>query len=540
MQHKDQRLYFDCNATFGPRPKKALEARWSLEHLMEDLDLAGIAGAMVHHQQAIHYDPMLGNLRLIEEISAHRERLFPCWIALPSLCDDVPRVTDFMRLLRQHDVRAVRICSERFNIPVREHLWAELRDALRNENILCVIPTDAFAPLMSLDALLNIFRDNNVLLVGHGWHQWRNVVAWMNQFPNLHLEFSTFQAHYAIEWCARKYGASRCLFGTDLPFKSPGAARGFLDWTFLSDADARLVAGENLRRLLGGAGPTQIPPPSKWDDELTRAARSGLPLPCPVLDAHCHIIHDNANTAGEAMVFQNGDADGMIQIRRRMGINKTAIMSWAAPISVDADVGNAVVENAVRKYPDEFIGVASVNAEYDSPEKIVALIEKYHERLKWPGMKTYTPYQMIDYDDPLYEPWFTYANEKGLYLVLDPKGGLGATQCIRNLAQRYPNMGIHLDHCGQSWEYAKWAAGLMRDHANIWAQLNYTAATNGVIEWLTSQVGADRMLFGTDSPMRDPRPQAGWLAFTRLSESDKRKVFGGNFAAILRRLGHNV
>jgi predicted TIM-barrel fold metal-dependent hydrolase len=81
--------------------------------------------------------------------------------------------------------------------------------------------------------------------------------------------------------------------------------------------------------------------------------------------------------------------------------------------------------------------------------------------------------------------------------------------------------------------------GLMRQHASIWAQLNYTAATNGVIEWMASQIGADRMLFGTDSPMRDPRPQAGWLAFTRLPEADKRKIFGGNFSGILRRLRHD-
>ena len=35
--------------------------------------------------------------------------------------------------------------------------------------------------------------------------------------------------------------------------------------------------------------------------------------------------------------------------------------------------------------------------------------------------------------------------------------------------------------------------------------------------------------------MRDPRPQAGWLTFTRLNEVEKRKVFGGNFSVALKR-----
>jgi predicted TIM-barrel fold metal-dependent hydrolase len=46
-------------------------------------------------------------------------------------------------------------------------------------------------------------------------------------------------------------------------------------------------------------------------------------------------------------------------------------------------------------------------------------------------------------------------------------------------------------------------------------------------------VGDDRVLFGTDAPMRDPRPQVGWLVFTRLPEQSKRKIFGSNFARIL-------
>jgi predicted TIM-barrel fold metal-dependent hydrolase len=77
----------------------------------------------------------------------------------------------------------------------------------------------------------------------------------------------------------------------------------------------------------------------------------------------------------------------------------------------------------------------------------------------------------------------------------------------------------------------------MKEYDNLWAQLNYTLATNGVIEYLVEQVGADRVLFGTDAPMRDPRPQVGGLVFTRLSEADKRKIFGGNFAWMLRQAG---
>jgi predicted TIM-barrel fold metal-dependent hydrolase len=73
-------------------------------------------------------------------------------------------------------------------------------------------------------------------------------------------------------------------------------------------------------------------------------------------------------------------------------------------------------------------------------------------------------------------------------------------------------------------------------YPNVDAQLTFTNVTNGVIEYLVDRCGADRVMFGTDTPMRDPRPQVGWLVFTRLSEPQKRLVFGENFRRLLERV----
>ena len=534
-------LYFDCNASFGPYLRKPKEARWSKAHLIEDLDLAGIAGALVYHRLAEAYDPMLANLKLIEEIESDRNRLFPCWVAMPSVSGEFPSVGEFTGLMETHDVRAVRLHPEHDGVPIQERVWGELRDALLGRDILCVLPAPAYGgDLTSVDRLLSIFRENKTLLVNHVWGQWKHVVLLMDAYPNLHIEFSQFQANRAIEYFTQRYGAERCLIGTGLPEKAPGAARGFLDFTLTSEAQARLVAGENLRRLLGGQGPTRVPDPGPWHDAITEAARSGQPIPCPVLDAHCHILHDGGAVTGRERVALGGDADGMIELTRRTGIDKTAIMSWAGPLSMDSDLGNEVVGKAVARYPDEFIGLVTINPEYDDEEKIEAVIQKYHVELGFPGLKTFAACQAIDYDDPLFDRWFQFGNDHHLYLVLDSRGDAGADRCVRNLAERYPHLGLHLDHCGRGWAYARWVVSVMADYDNVWGQLNYTLVTNGVIEYLVEQVGAERLLFGTDAPMRDPRPQAGWLMFTRLSEEDKRKIFGGNFAGILRGAGVEV
>lgn len=530
----DELIYFDANAVYGPRPGKAAEARWTLQHLLEDYELAGIAGGLVTHTLALNDDPMAGNRRLISEIAPYRDRLFPCWVALPSTSGEFPIVERFMEELDRNDVRAVRIEPRHYRIPMRERIWGELRDAIVGRRLLVLISADYAARDFDLeDQLLRLLNDTPVLMTGHGWHQWRQVMDLMETYPHLHIEFSAFQAHYAVEYFAERFGVERCLFGTGAMEKSPGAARGFCDWSLLTRSEAARIAGDNLRGLLGGAGPASSPAPETWHDDITAAARLGLPLPYDVLDAHCHILADGSHTGGAHHVMLNGDAAGMLRIRERVGINRTAVMSWSGPLNMDTEVGNQVILDAVRRYPDHYVGVLTSNPTHQAADEIARDIERYHVALGFPGMKTLAPREGIRYHDSSLSAWYQFGNEHHLYAIVDTAGHMDE-EAVSELAQRYPHLGIHLDHCGRSWAFAKWAISLMRQYPNIWAQINFTSVTNGVIEYLVEQAGANRVLFGTDSPMRDPRPQAAWVVFSRLTSYEKRRVLGENFDAILK------
>ena len=101
-------------------------------------------------------------------------------------------------------------------------------------------------------------------------------------------------------------------------------------------------------------------------------------------------------------------------------------MSWAGPLSGDPDTGNEIVAHAVARYPNELIGLATVVPELQSEKEIDAVIEKYHVKLKFPGLKTFPPCQTIDYDDPAFDRWYRFASDHNLYLVYDPKVSLDA------------------------------------------------------------------------------------------------------------------
>ena len=77
---------------------------------------------------------------------------------------------------------------------------------------------------------------------------------------------------------------------------------------------------------------------------------------------------------------------------------------------------------------------------------------------------------------------------------------------------------------------------MRRRFPNVALEITLTAATYRVIEFMVEHAGADRVLFGTDQPMRDPIPQFGWMAYTHCTPEEKRKMFGLNMQKIVRRV----
>jgi hypothetical protein len=54
-----------------------------------------------------------------------------------------------------------------------------------------------------------------------------------------------------------------------------------------------------------------------------------------------------------------------------------------------------------------------------------------------------------------------------------------------------------------------------------------------VIEKLVAGAGADRVLFGSDQPLMDPRVQLGKIITADLTDTEKRLVIGGNAQRVL-------
>jgi len=523
-------IYFDSNAFYGVRWGQHPEERWSLEHLLDDMSLAGIAGALVHHVQAFESGYMYGNLRLVDEIADQRKMLFPCWVVMPHQAGDFPEPARLMQLMDEHDVHAVALFPHGApEVPVDAPTFGPLAKALADRDILVKASYPSLG-WQNTDRLLSIFSGCPVLVADASWRNWRSVVSLMSAHPNMHLEFSTFQANRAIEWFGERFGWERLLFGTGQTPKSPGAARAMIDLAAMDSAHREMVAGRNLAQLLRVEMPPP-PAPSGWEDEFTANLRAGQPCPFPCLDAHAHVLHDGANGGGRNYVMIRGDARGEMELYDRIGVGGVAWMSWNGTVAMDAPAGNLITARAVEQFPERAIGLVSINPACQTQEEIQDTISTYHGQLGFRGCKPYIRSPLV-YNDESYERWWNYADRHELWGLFHVDGGM---EVVEDVAERHPNFQLLIAHTGSSYEFAKKVVASMHKFDNIYAELTFTTVTNGIVEWLCRQVGPQRVVFGTDSPMRDPRPQFGWVVFTRLPAEQKRLVLGDNLRRILAR-----
>lgn len=528
-------MLFDCLALYGPRPNKATEQRWSLAHLLEDLDQYGIAGALVRHEQALVYDCMTANRRLIQEIKPHRQRLWPCWVAAPHQMGDFPAPPELLKEMTAAGVKAIHLYPTRHGYPVHKDFLQPLADALNpRQTVICVDYSEISSSYEAAVNLGRLFRNCPVILARATWGNFRPVVGIMDTCPNVHLEFSLFQANRAVEWMRARYGIERVLLGTGLPVHSGGAARGFIDWSLLPDKEIALFAGGNLKRLLG-EGPQRPATLPSAEDPIMLRARSGKALEEAVLDAHCHVLDDGVSGAGTSYTMSQGDAAHMLELARHCGIGLTAFMSWNGPVGMDAEAGNELIAKIVQAAPEEVVGLSTVDPTRQSSEEIKAVCDKYHLGLGFRGLKPYFARNGIHYHEAVYNPYFEFGNRFGLYALLHTDETDVALNGIGELAKRFPAMTFLIAHSGGSWHYAKKVIELGKKCPAVMAELTLTPVLNGIIEYLAANLGADRVLFGTDAPMRDPRPQLAWVINTRLPAAAKRNILGANFARILQK-----
>ena len=265
-------------------------------------------------------------------------------------------------------------------------------------------------------------------------------------------------------------------------------------------------------------------------------ARKGQPLSTTILDAHAHILHPNLNGAGGNHVMHQSSPTQIHQLARRMGVDRVGIMSWNGIMTPDPDDGNQCVTQALDAVPDFFWGLATFDTIHDPPLTLLQKMTRTFADPRFLGLKPYPTFG-YHYDHPRYIPWWHFANDVGLYAALHPNTWDLAE--FDNLCPKYPNVTFIAYHAGRDYHVADAVIDKAKKYPNFLAEITYTSVCMGIIDYLAQHAGPDRILYGSDLPMRDPRPQLGWVVYARLPVEHKQMILGRNMLKLINKVQAN-
>ncbi len=243
-----------------------------------------------------------------------------------------------------------------------------------------------------------------------------------------------------------------------------------------------------------------------------------------ITDCHVHI--------GKATWCHiDADADLLLREADRAGIDRMMVTDFTA-LTYDMKEGNEYLRRQVQAHPDRILGYYTVSTGR-SGKWIVEDLERYVNEYGFCGMKIYSvpPLQIID--DPYMIPIIEKAAELKIPILAHSTG----EEC-ESISRQVPDVTIinaHMGCCPQAqgdWHRSIAAA---KRYPNIYLDTTSSSFDNGMIEFAVEEVGAERVLYGSDLPLLEPTLQIAKVKESDISQKDKELILHENINRLLRR-----
>ena len=257
------------------------------------------------------------------------------------------------------------------------------------------------------------------------------------------------------------------------------------------------------------------------------------------IDLHAHIYPEKialhaAAAIGEfyggILMHHDGTPEMLLAEMDKAGIDMALVHSVAIHPNRVHTI-NDFIAAQVAAHPDRFVGYATLHPDMENPADEIARAQSLGLR----GVKMHNDMQQVALDDPrmtkIYEacqgvcPLLLHAGDRR-YHYDNPSQ-------IAAIARRFPGLTIIAAHLGG---YSEWeAARCLADVPNVLVDTSSSFFELGY-EKMRTQIdlfGYDRVLFGTDYPMWNPKEELDAVHALGLSQEALEKILYRNAQRLL-------
>jgi uncharacterized protein len=250
-----------------------------------------------------------------------------------------------------------------------------------------------------------------------------------------------------------------------------------------------------------------------------------------VWDLHCHLHGVPGRTPEERMVQ-------LLRCATRVGIARLCVfmgMNWTRnPSADDLRRQNDEVLQAIAHHHDRCFGLCYVSPEH--PDASLREIDRCVRDGPMVGIKLWVARRCSDRD---IDPIIRRAGELSAIIYQHTWIKTDGTQYpgestpadLVALARRHPRVALVCGHGGGTWELGVRA---VRGTPNVYYEVAGSDPTNGFVEMAVRELGAERVLYGSDAGGRSFASQLAKVRGADVPVEAKQLILGENLRRLLR------
>lgn len=254
-----------------------------------------------------------------------------------------------------------------------------------------------------------------------------------------------------------------------------------------------------------------------------------------IIDAHCHVYPDKiaAKASGATGNFYrlqmeyDGSVSAMLEAGEKAGIYKYVIQSVATTPKQVRSI-NEFIKSVVDEYPDKMHGLGTLHPESEDLKGDV----EYLTELGLKGVKLHPDIQQFKLDDYRCLKIYELCEERGLPMLIhtgDSRYDYSNPNRLIPILDIYDRLTIVGAHFG-GWSMWEKASELLCDKKNFYVDCcsSFYALSDEKIVEIIRRYGADKVLFGSDYPMWNPKTELERLMALPLTDEEKEKILSIN------------
>ena len=270
---------------------------------------------------------------------------------------------------------------------------------------------------------------------------------------------------------------------------------------------------------------------------ITSPAEEIAPLPQTFRDYRIWDVHSHL----EALPGDTPEGRIEILVRHmdRLGIERLILSQGFGQYEQFATPEQIRIENdrimrAVKRFPDRAYGSLYVN-----PAHVEASLQEFDRCIRDGPMVCIGELETdIRCNSPLLDPLVERATAMHVPILqhtwtvtLGDAPTESSPADLVELAARHPQQNFICGHTGGNWELG---IRTIRDSKNVWAGIAGSDPTSGFTEMAVRELGAERVVYGSDVGGRDFGSQVAKVIGANISDDAKKLILGGNLRRLLK------